>query len=67
MKTVNVTIQLYWTTSLEVPDDFELNEDTCETLYDENVVDFDYLDGGLLPSSAHFIFDGGDDMVEIDI
>lgn len=46
MKIVTVGYTGTWTTSLEVPDDWELTHETAIELIANNEQDFDFQDGG---------------------
>lgn len=46
MKTVIVGYTGYWTTSLEVPDDWELTHENAIELITNEELDFDFQDGG---------------------
>lgn len=54
MKTVTLNYTGYWSTEVEVPDDWELNRDNVIELIADNRQDFDFQDGGAWwdPTSA---------------
>lgn len=64
MKKILVECTAVWTTTLEVPDDFEFTEDNVEDLVRKEKPYFDYQNGGAEweVSSAEC----GDDIIQLD-
>jgi len=52
-KLVNVTVTLFWTTTLEVDDDFILDDESAQNLVFSSEDEFDYEDGSLSPYTAN--------------
>jgi hypothetical protein len=66
MKIVTLNYIGYWSTEVEVPDDWELTRDNVIELIADNRQDFDFQDGGALwdPTSAEI--EGSAESIDLD-